>query len=583
MNLRKSLFVLAMGMGVALVADGKKPSDPVLMTIDGKDVRLSEFDYLYGKNNMQQQSPVAVDEYLDMFIAYKLKVADAIAAGIDTTAAFRKEYEGYRLDLVRPYLTDKDEEERLISEAYSHYPVEVEASHIMVALGKTPEEREKNKALLDSIRTAAVGGADFAALARKYSIDRSASRNGGSMGYITPGRFPYVFEKAAYDTPEGEISPVIETPFGFHIVRSGARRAATGEVLAQHILKLTQGKTPEEQARAKTQIDSIYTLIKGGADFSDLARRESEDPGSAKNGGMLPWFGAGRMVPEFEKAAFALADSAVSEPFQTSYGYHIVKTLGHRGVPALDDVRQQIMGMMQRDGRAQLPYRKKMDELRARFQTSPSDSLSENELIDLETERLAAEDTDFANLLREYHDGMLLFEISNRKIWEGAAKDTEGIEKYFEAHRGDYSLAEPKYKGFMIYTPNDSMMTVVREYVAAAGDINPDSIGVVLKRQFDKDVRIERVLAAKGDNRVVDAVAFGGERPDLPGKWKCWMPWNGRMIEAPEEAADVRGAVTTDYQAELEREWVEQLRAAHKVKVNKKVLKSVKQHLNVGR
>ncbi len=288
-------------------------------------------------------------------------------------------------------------------------------------------------------------------------------------------------------------------------------------------------------------------------------------------------------MPEFEKAAFALADSAVSEPFQTSYGYHIVKTLGHRGVPALDDVRQQIMGMMQRDGRAQLSYRKKMDELRARFQTSPSDSLSENELIDLETERLAAEDADFANLLREYHDGMLLFEISNRKIWEGAAKDTEGIEKYFEAHRGDYSLAEPKYKGFMIYTPNDSMMTVVREYVAAAGDINPDSIGVVLKRQFDKDVRIERVLAAKGDNRVVDAVAFGGERPDLPGKWKCWMPWNGRMIEAPEEAADVRGAVTTDYQAELEREWVEQLRATHKVKVNKKVLKSVKQHLNVGR
>ncbi|MDE5923184.1 MAG: peptidyl-prolyl cis-trans isomerase, partial [Muribaculum sp.] len=459
---------------------------------------------------------------------------------------------GYRLDLVRPYLTDKDEEERLVAEAYSHYPVEVEASHIMVALGKTPEERDRNKAFLDSIRTAAVGGEDFAALARKYSIDRSASRNGGSMGYITPGRFPYVFEKAAYDTPEGEISPVIETPFGFHIVRSGARRAATGEVLAQHILKLTQGKSPEEQVRAKAQIDSIYTLLKGGADFSDLARRESEDPGSAKNGGMLPWFGTGRMVPEFEKAAFALADSAVSEPFQTSYGYHIVKTLGHRGVPALDDVRQQIMGMMQRDGRAQLPYQKKMDELRARFQTSATDSLSENELIDLEIERLASEDVDFANLLREYHDGMLLFEISNSKIWEGAAKDTEGIEKYFEAHRGDYSLAEPKYKGFMINTPSDSVMTVVKEYVDAAGDINPDSIGVVLKRQFDKDVRIERVLAAKGDNRVVDAVAFGGERPELPGKWKYWMPWNGRIIEAPEEAADVRGAVTTDYQAALE-------------------------------
>lgn len=574
MNLRKSLIVLAAAACATWGADAKKPSDPVLMTIDGNDVHLSEFEYLYGKNNMQQQSPVSVDDYLDMFITYKLKVADAIAAGIDTTAAFNKEYEGYRLDLVRPYLTDKDEEERLVTEAYSHYPEEVEASHIMVALGKTPEEREKNRAFLDSLRTAVVGGEDFSMLARKYSIDRSASRNGGSMGYVVPGRFPYVFEKAAYDTPEGEISPVIETPFGFHIVKSGARRAATGEVLAQHILKLTQGKSPEEQAKAKARIDSIYTLLKGGADFSELARKESEDPGSARNGGMLPWFGSGRMVPEFEKTAFALADSTFSEPFATAYGYHIVKTLGHRGVPSLEEVRPQIMAMMQRDGRAQLPYRKKMDELRARFQPAGADSLSENELIDLEVARLSAEDADFANLLREYHDGMLLFEVSNRKIWEGAAKDTEGIEKYFEAHRGDYTLAEPKYKGFIIYTPNDSMMAVVADFVKANA-IERDSIGTVLKRRFEKDVRVERVLAAKGDNKVVDAVAFGGERPELPGKWKCWMPWEGRIIEAPEEAADVRGAVTTDYQAQLERQWVEQLKATHKVKVNKKVLKKL--------
>ena len=575
MNLSKSVVALGLCMGAVLCADAKKPSDPVLMTIDGKDVLLSEFEYLYGKNNMQQQAPVTVDDYLDMFVNYKLKVADAITAGIDTTAAFTKEYEGYRLDLVRPYLTDKDEEERLITEAYSHYPEEVEASHIMVALGKTPEERAKNMAFIDSLRNVAIGGEDFSMLARKYSIDRSASRNGGSMGYITPGRFPYVFEKAAYDTPEGQISPVIETAFGFHIVKSGARRAATGEVLAQHILKLTQGKTPEDQTKAKAQIDSIYTLLKNGADFSELAQKESEDPGSAQNGGMLPWFGTGRMVPEFEKAAFALSDSTFSEPFQTSYGYHIVKTLGHRGVPALADVREQIMSMMQRDGRAQIPYQKKMEQLRQRFQTSASDSLTENQLIDMEIARLATEDVDFANLLREYHDGMLLFEISNRKIWEGAAKDTEGIEKYFEAHRADYNLAEPKFKGFIIYTPSDSMMNVVSDYVKA-NTINRDSIGVVLKRQFDKDVRIERVLAAKGDNKVVDAEIFGGERPNLPGKWKCWMMWEGRMIDAPEEAADVRGAVTTDYQSALEQQWIEQLKATHKVKINNKVLKKVK-------
>jgi peptidyl-prolyl cis-trans isomerase SurA len=558
-----------------ICASAKKSSDPVLMTIDGTNVNLSEFEYLYGKNNMQQQSPVSVDEYLDMFTVYKLKVADALAAGIDTTAAFKKEYDGYRKDLVRPYLIDKDEEERLILEAYSHYPQEVEASHIMLSFGSTPEENAANRALLDSIRTVAVGGEDFSMLARKFSVDRSVSYNGGSMGYITPGRFPYSFEKMAYDTPEGEISPVFETPFGFNIIKSGARRAATGEVLAQHILKLTQGKSEAEQAKAKEQIDSIYTLLKNGADFSELATKESEDPGTAKSGGMLPWFGTGRMVPEFETAAFALADSTFSEPFATSYGYHIVKTLGHRGVPTLDEARKQITANMQRDGRDKIPYNKKMEELRAKFQKSDSDSLSEQQLIELEIADLNANDRDFANLMREYHDGMLLFEISNRKIWDGAAKDTEGIQKYFEAHRSDYTLSEPKYKAYIIYTPSDSMMTVVSDYMKA-NTIEDDSLGVVLKREFKKDVRVERVLAAKGENKVVDALAFGGEKPTLPGKWKAWMPWKAHIIEAPEEALDVRGAVTTDYQSELERQWVAELKASHNVKVNKKVLKSVK-------
>lgn len=575
MNLSKSLIALSLCAGVMICASAKKSSDPVLMTIDGTNVNLSEFEYLYGKNNMQQQSPVSVDEYLDMFTVYKLKVADALAAGIDTTAAFKKEYDGYRKDLVRPYLIDKDEEERLILEAYSHYPQEVEASHIMLSFGSTPEENAANRALLDSIRTVAVGGEDFSMLARKFSVDRSVSYNGGSMGYITPGRFPYSFEKMAYDTPEGEISPVFETPFGFHIIKSGARRAATGEVLAQHILKLTQGKSEAEQAKAKEQIDSIYTLLKNGADFSELATKESEDPGTAKSGGMLPWFGTGRMVPEFETAAFALADSTFSEPFATSYGYHIVKTLGHRGVPTLDEARKQITANMQRDGRDKIPYNKKMEELRAKFQKSDSDSLSEQQLIELEIADLNANDRDFANLMREYHDGMLLFEISNRKIWDGAAKDTEGIQKYFEAHRSDYTLSEPKYKAYIIYTPSDSMMTVVSDYMKA-NTIEDDSLGVVLKREFKKDVRVERVLAAKGENKVVDALAFGGEKPTLPGKWKAWMPWKAHIIEAPEEALDVRGAVTTDYQSELERQWVAELKASHNVKVNKKVLKSVK-------
>lgn len=576
MNLRKSLMVLAAGAGAVAALYAGKPKDPVLMTVDGKSVGLSEFEYLFNKNNKQQQTPVTVDEYLDMFTLYKLKVADALAAGIDTTAAFRKEFEGYRRDLMRPYLIDKTEEERLINEAYSHYPEEVEASHIMLSLGESPEEAATNIHKLDSLRTAIANGADFAALAKKYSIDRSAPRNGGNLGYIVAGRYPYAFEKVVYDTPEGEISQVFDTPFGYHIVKVGKRRPASGEVQARHILKLTQGKHPNEAELAKVKIDSIYNVLKNGADFETVAKAESEDPGSAAKGGMLGWFGRGRMVPEFEKTAFALADSAISEPFATSYGYHIVQTLGHRSVASLEDARPQILQMMQRDGRAMIPRQKRLDYLRSRFQKSAKDSLTDEQVIELEAARLAAENTDFANLLREYHDGMLLFEVSNGKIWEGAAKDTLGLTEFFEANRPKYNFAAPKFKGYFIYTSTDSMLTEIKKFIADKDSYQPDSLAAALKDKFGGDVRMERVLAGKGDNRVVDHEVYGAPRPEFKGKWLYWTSWHGRMIDAPESVADARGAVIADYQAKLEREWNDSLKARHKVKINNKVLKKLK-------
>ncbi len=244
---------------LSLLAASKK--DPVLMTVNGEPVTLSEFEYMYHKNNQQQVSKQPLDKYIDMFTVYKLKVADAKAAGIDTTAAFNKEFKMYRNELLQPFLLDTVAEEKLAKELYERMKENVKASHIMLPLGKTAEEGKKSEAKLDSIRSCILAGQSFEDLAVKYSIDRSASQNKGSMGYITVGRFPASFEDACYNTPIGEISPVFKTDFGYHIVKVYDRRPDPGKVLVEHILKLYPQKATEEQkAEVMQKMDSIYKV-----------------------------------------------------------------------------------------------------------------------------------------------------------------------------------------------------------------------------------------------------------------------------------------------------------------------------------
>lgn len=629
-------------MGVcAIMPVAAGNNDPTVMTVAGKKVPLSEFEYLYSKNNGQQMTPMSVSEYADLFTVYKLKVAAAEAAGIDTTAAFKAEFTKYRNELAEPYLRDEAEEKRLIDEAYSHMNREVKVSHIMLDKGKTPEEGRQRVAKLDSLRSAIIAGADFADLARRNSVDRSAATNGGLMGWIMAGRYPYTFEKAAYDTPVGGISEVVESPFGYHIVRVEAERPARGEVLTRHILKLTRGMNDEAKAAVKVTIDSIYGLLAGGADFADIASRESQDRGSAKDGGMLPWFGAGMMVPEFDEAAFSLENGGLSKPFETSYGYHIINRIDSRGVPSLDEARDKIVAMMKRDGRYDLPREQRLHELRGRYGAKLYDSnveslkasindhgsldsslvatfnsypvvlgevdgnvfstinifaeaLPENPMavdaacayvdsrldamldsltVDAEIERLKKTNPEFRNLVNEYHDGMLLFEISNSNVWNRASSDKEGQDGYFAAHRDRYTWDSPRYKGYIVYSINDSVAALVDDFLKTLPAV--DSLSSELKERFNRMVRAERVLAGKGDNKIVDYAVFGGEAPEMRGLWKHAVVYGGRLIDAPEEAADVKGRVITDYQAELEREWVDDLKSKYPVKVNKKVLKKL--------
>ena len=639
---KKPFIISALACAAILSASASKNADPVLMTINGKDVRQSEFEYLYHKNNLQQLAPQSIDEYIEMFIVYKLKVADAEAAGLHQTDAFTKEFNGYCAELSRPYLRDSIVEKRLIEEAYARMATSRKVSHIMLPLGSTYDEKEANRMKLDSIRTAIVNGsADFGEMAVRYSSDRSARVNNGSMGYINVNSYPYPFEKTAWETPVGEISPVIEdAPFGFHIIRVEDERPNPGKVEARHILKLTNGLSEEEGAAKKAQIDSIYNLLANGGDFDAIARAESEDPGSAANGGRLGWFGPGEMVKEFEDAAFGLKDGGISAPFKTAYGYHIVQTLAHRGIGTLAEESERIKAAISRDMRSVMPETERLTQLKAELGVkidstglmqarsrmtgdSPAEQLKSlqtdntliatvgnrtisigdvinyipsnvlegandaftvlnsglenkiNETVVEETRKnLAENNSEYRNLTNEYRDGILLFEISNRNVWERSASDTEGLQKFFSANRAKYTWDKPHYKGYVIFATNDSIAGEAQKYLAA-NQVENDSLVSVMRANYGRNIKIEKVVTGDGENAIVDNVAFNSERPEAPGRWTAWFGYAGRVIDAPEEANDVRGAVASDYQQQLESEWIKDLRKKYKIKLNKKALKAL--------
>ena len=638
--MKAKLLISSLLLGTAILAIAK--GDPVLMTINGKDIKLSEFEYLYHKNNQQQVEKETLEQYVDRFVLYKQKVADAEAAGIDTTELFRKEFEGYQKDLAAPYMVeDTTYHWQMVNEAYERYKKEIDIDHFMLPLGATAEETLNTMILMDSIRNCILAGEKWENLVDQYSSDPSKTRNHGHYGYISGGMFPYSFENVVFSTAVGEVSQPFKTPFGVHMIRVNQTRDRD-DVHAKHILKLfPQNATEEQKAVCKAQMDSIYVLLKAGMDFEELAKAESQD-GSARNGGELGWFGRGRMVQPFEDIAFSLADGEISEPFATRFGYHIIKKVGH-GVVPLSEVRPNIESIISRDERASLIKERRLDDLKskygyrlnpdfenylktnlmeqgydsafvvkcikgsemplftygekevvavknllpqlnpkARFVTadeakayilSSIDPLADKLLSDYNAKELVKTNPEYRNLLNEYRDGMMLFEISNRRVWKAANKDTVGLEKFFAEHRANYTWDEPHFKGIILSAKNDSVLNLVKaDMRLMAADTLTDG----LHHKYGNDIRMERMVVKKGENNLADYVAFHvGDKPERKG-YESFMILQGGVINHPEEMADVRGAVTSDYQDVLEQRWKEELARKYPAKINKKVLKQVK-------
>ena len=586
-----SLAVLSLGLNLTA------QEDKVLMTIDGQPVMASEFLYIYEKNNQESAlEQKNMDEYLDLFINFKLKVHEAEANGIDTTEAFKKELSGYRAQATPKYMKDEAAIDSLVEMSYRRIAEDRRGAHIAIQCPMTADDSTVEAALaqINTIRERVTTGVekkvkvkgkwkkvrepeDFFAVALETSSDPSVQENKGELGWITPFRYVYPFENAVYTTKVGEVTPVFRTAYGFHIALVEERRDHE-EVAAAHIMKMTPRGDEEAEAAAKVAIDSLYELVKNGANFAEVAKAQSDDKGSAMRGGDLGWFGRGYMVKPFEEAAFAMKDSGeISAPIKSDFGWHIIMLKGKRGIQPLEEMRESILKKVQRDERIKEADASFIRKARAEYNL-PAE-MSDEDVRAYADSHLEDKYPELKNLVKEYHDGILLFDISLEQVWDKASQDKEGLEAYFQAHKADYPWDEPRFKGFVIQCKNANLEKAVRAIIRNA---DRDSVESYINSRINIGdsityVKCTRGLWTLGQNKIVDKLGFKQKKVEF--KTNSEFPHVfvvGKKLKAPEEFADERGKVTSDYQDYLEAEWVKQLREKYPVVVDEAVFESLK-------
>ncbi len=476
-----SIALLALVSYTALFAQSPA-SDPILMKVGGYPVLRSEFEYSYNKNNADGViDKKTVEEYVELFINYKLKVLAAQAAHLDTLTSFKKEFAMYRDQQVRPSMaTDAD--------------VLAEARHI-------------------------------------YEMTKQEI---GSRGLILPA----------------------------HI-----------------LIRLSSKASQADQERARWRIDSVFQALRAGADFAELAKRVSDDPVSAAKGGELPWIGPNQVFKEFEDVAYALQKGQLSQPVLTPVGWHVILMKDRKQIEPFDSLRDQIVRSIEQRGIRDRIARQKVDQM---VQASGGALTSEMVMND-RADSLGAVNPEMKYLIQEYHDGLLLYEISNREVWEKAAKDEAGLEAYFKDHRKDYAWSEPRYKGIVYHVKQKADVKAVKKCVKK---LPFDQWANALRQTFNPDsvirIRVEKGLFKPGDNALVDQKIFKlkdskakqTSHPDYP----IDALYGKVLKKGPEDYTDVRAQVVADYQDLLEKAWIMDLRSRYKVSVNKEVLKTVNKH-----
>lgn len=354
---------------------------------------------------------------------------------------------------------------------------------------------------------------------------------------------------------------------------TAARFAGEDLLNASHILiRLPQNATKEQQTAAKVKADSIYTALVKGADFAETAKAYSEDQGSAQRGGMLGQFGKGMMIPDFENAAYALKKGEMSKPVLTPVGYHIIKVEDRHPFEPYEFHRESILKFLEARGVKEASANALIDSL------AKKNNVGRSEVLDSLCNEYLSKDMDAKYLAQEYYDGTLMYEISKKNVWDKAARDDEGLETYFAKNKKKYAWTEPRFCGIIVHAKNDSIQKMVKKLIKG---VSEDMWSVTLVKALNtdsvKNVRVERGIYKRGESKHVDYLVFktGESKPvkDFPV-----TAVYGKKSKKPRSFKDVRGLVTTDYQNELEKLWVEGLRSKYSVEVDESVLSTVNNH-----
>ncbi|MCF6347756.1 MAG: peptidylprolyl isomerase [Flavobacteriaceae bacterium] len=608
----------------------------VLFTVTNQPVSTDEFIKVFNKNRdiVSEENKKSIEEYLELYINYKLKLKQAYELKYDTVSTYKKELLQYKEQLIIPYLTDSEITGNLVKEAYNRTKTEVNASHILIRLQPKAKAADTLLAYQKIIeaRNKIVEGASFETIAKQYSEDPSAQKNGGNLGYFSAFSMVYSFENVAYNTKINEVSMPFKTQFGYHIVKVNDFRESKGEVEVAHIMIKENN---QDSLYAKTKINELYAKLKQGERFEMLAQRHSEDRNSAINGGKLAKFNATRMIKPFADVAFSMENiNDISLPFKTPYGWHIIKLIRKLPIKDFDIMKGELTKKIEKSKRYKLAGTSIVKRLINEYEIIEDDAILKayfkndtvhiannlkttvfsingvntvlNDLVNYKAKysnksakeaytlffemkiieyfknNLEKTDSDFAFTLQEYKDGLLLFDLLQDKVWKRAEKDTVGLKDFFDKNQENYYW---KKRGDVIIASctNEGKAAQVKKYFEESKEIEEIkklvNEGATIHVLFTKGLLEENhkklpknfKLNKEGVSEVIDE---GPNNFIVVKVLKIIVPQTMLLNEA-------KGKVINDYQEYLDHQWVEELKQQYSVKVKKRVLKKlIKQNQN---
>lgn len=645
------IFTVCLFFGVSFSQQNKP-----LLVVNGQEISAEEFMAVFMKNSTTKSaSKEEIDEYLELYINFRLKVAEAMAMKLDTLESFRTELAGYRKTLAQPYLTKTEILDKLVKEAWDRMQWDLRASHILIKVSPfaSPADTLKAYKKAMNIRKRVIGGESFEKVALEVSEDESAKwsqgvqGNFGDLGYFSAMDLVYDFENVAYSMKVGEISMPVRSEFGYHIIKLTDKKPSLGRVQTAHILvSVAPDASAEEKEAALQKANDIYKRIEAGESYEDLAKEFSDDKGSGMRGGVLPWFGVFRMIPEFIAPLYNMKSGDVTKPILTQYGYHIVKLIDRKPVGAFDEIKNDLKTRIMRDVRyksatsafveslkqengfteypdalikfiaavndsiyagtwraemvsslndplfkigdrthtqrdfaayLQTHIRIESDDNKESYLKSVYKSFVEEMVIAYENDNLEKKYPQFALLMKEYHDGILLFDLTDKMVWSKALRDTAGLKNFYETIKINYMWPE-RVEGTVYFCDNEEIAKRFYKEMSKAVKKGTD-IALVMEMfnsPEETNVAEEYGIFIKADHPYFSSVSSTGVLKPFKKDEKFVIIKTDRIIDPePKALREVKGVVTNEYQNFLEKEWIKELRAKYSWHVNQDVLQSL--------